>query len=286
VNTAADRGRAVRRSQLKVALLSIEGTNNDEELHRSLTELGAKPEIVHLKQFERRDVEPGQYRRLDDYQMLLVPGGFSAGDYVRAGAILAARIRSALGPELEAFVGSGRYVGGICNGFQVLTELGLLPGRPGGRLGPPEAALMTNDSGHYECRPTWVAWTGGTFPPLRAVEPGARFMFPSGHAEGKLTLAGPPGVRRKELEEAGQVLFRWVAPDGSPATYPWNPNGSEGNVAGLTNPEGNVFGLMPHPERGFRRSLSPDWTRRGGPDGPGDGYRFLDAVLDAAAKRS
>jgi phosphoribosylformylglycinamidine synthase len=111
-------------------------------------------------------------------------------------------------------------------------------------------------------------------------------MFPSGHAEGKLVLAGPSPARRRELEATGQILFRWVTPDGSPATYPWNPNGSEGNVAGLTNPEGNVFGLMPHPERGFRRALSPDWTRTGSPDGPGDGYRFLDAVLTEAVRRA
>lgn len=269
----------MRRDRLKVALLSIEGTNNDEELFVALRTLGARPEIVHLKQLEGREVERSRVRRLLDYQMLLVPGGFSAGDYVRAGAIMAARIRAAIGPELEAFVQDGRLVGGICNGFQVLTELGLLPGRPGGRLGPPEAALMTNDSGRYECRPTFLAWTGGRFAPLRGLPAGERFLFPSGHAEGKLVLAGPPGARLAELESSGQVLFRWVAPDGAPATYPWNPNGSEGDVAGLTNPEGNVFGLMPHPERGFFRAQAPDWTRDGVAEGWGDGHRFFDAVL-------
>lgn len=273
----------MRRDRLKVALLSIEGTNNDEELFVALRTLGARPEIVHLKQLEGREVERSRVRRLLDYQMLLVPGGFSAGDYVRAGAIMAARIRAAIGPELEAFVQDGRLVGGICNGFQVLTELGLLPGRPGGRLGPPEAALMTNDSGRYECRPTFLAWTGGRFAPLRGLPAGERFLFPSGHAEGKLVLAGPPGARLAELESSGQVLFRWVAPDGAPATYPWNPNGSEGDVAGLTNPEGNVFGLMPHPERGFFRAQTPDWTRDGVAEGWGDGHRFFDAVLRHAA---
>ncbi len=143
---------------------------------------------------------------------------------------------------------------------------------------------MTNDSGRYECRPTFLAWTGGRFPPLGDVPAGRRFLFPSGHAEGKLVLAGEPGVRLKELEASGQLLFRWVAPDGSPATYPWNPNGSEGNVAGLTNPEGNVFGLMPHPERGFFRAQAPDWTRQGGAEGFGDGHAFLKAIVDYAAR--
>lgn len=272
--------------KLRVAILSIEGTNNDEELHVALKALGTDPEIVHLKQFEGRDVGADKVRRLADYRMLLFPGGFSAGDYVRAGAILAARVRAAIGPQLEEFVQSGRIVGGVCNGFQVLTELGLLPGHPGGKLGPPEAALMTNDSGRYECRPTFLAWAGGKFPPLQSVPIGTTYLFPSGHSEGKLVLAGEPKERLAELERNGQILFRWVAPDGSWASYPWNPNGSEGNVAGLTNPEGNVFGLMPHPERAFFRAQAPDWTRAGGAEGPGDGQRFLESIVRYAELRS
>ncbi len=264
----------------------MEGTNCDRELRVALDHLGAAPEVVHLKQFEGREVERAERRTLADYAALFVPGGFSAGDYVRAGAIFAARVRAAIGPELEEFVRAGHYVGGICNGFQVLTELGLLPGRRGGRLQRPDAVLMTNDSGRFECRPTFVAWDGGTFPPLRPVERGTRFLFPSAHGEGKLVLGGDAAARLRALEEEGQILFRWVAPDGGSARYPWNPNGSEGNVAGLTNPEGNVFGLMPHPERSFFRSQAFDWSRGGGPEGLGDGATFLRAVLDRAAERS
>jgi len=274
----------VARAELAVALLSIEGTNCDDELRVALDTLGARPEIVHLKQFEGRDVAPEERRRLSDYQVLFVPGGFSAGDYVRAGAIFGARVRASIGPALEEFVQSGRLVGGICNGFQVLTEIGLLPGRPGGRLGPPEAALMTNDSGRFECRPTFLAWQGGVFPALQDTPKGTRFLFPSAHAEGKLVLGGDGPSRLRELEANGQVLFRWVAPDGSPANYPWNPNGSEGDIGGLTNPEGNVFGVMPHPERSFFRAQAPDWTRYGSPEGYGDGHRFLDAVLSYAER--
>ncbi len=274
------------RRKLAIALLSIEGTNCDDELRAALANLGARPEIVHLKQFEGRDVAREDRRRLADYQLLFVPGGFSAGDYVRAGAIFGARVRASIGPDLEEFVRGGSIVGGICNGFQVLTEIGLLPGRPGGRLGPPEAALMTNDSGHYECRPTFVAWEGGRFPALQDTPRGTRFLFPSGHAEGKLVLGGDAAARRSELLRDGQILFRWVAPDGGPATYPWNPNGSEGNIAGLTNPEGNVFGLMPHPERYFFRAQAPDWTREGACEGFGDGHRFLDAILTYAEQHA
>jgi phosphoribosylformylglycinamidine synthase subunit PurQ / glutaminase len=274
----------VARRDLRIAIVSIEGTNCDQELLVALARLGARPEIVELKQFEGRDVGPEARRRLADFDAVFFPGGFSAGDYVRAGAIFAARVRASIGPELEEFVRSGHLVAGVCNGFQVVVELGLLPGRAGGRLGPPEAALQTNDSGRFECRPTFVAWEGGAFPPLQTTPRGTRFLFPSAHAEGKLILGGDSAARLRELESAGQILFRWVAPDGSPATYPWNPNGSVGNVAGLTNREGNVFGLMPHPERAFFRAQAPDWTRQGGSEGFGDGHRFLDAVLSHAEK--
>jgi phosphoribosylformylglycinamidine synthase subunit PurQ / glutaminase len=275
----------VSRPNLRVAILAIEGTNCDDELRVALAALGARPEVVYLKQFEGRDVEPSARRRLADYQMLFVPGGFSAGDYVRAGAILGARTRASIGSDLEEFVRSGKIVGGVCNGFQVLVELGLLPGHPGGKLSRPDAVLMANDSGHFECRPTFVAWQGGNFPALRGVAPGARFLFPSAHAEGKLVLGGDSAARIRELESNGQVLFRWVAPDGSAASYPWNPNGSAGDLAGITNPDGNVFGLMPHPERSFFRAQAPDWTRDGGPAGFGDGHRFFDAVLSYAERK-
>jgi phosphoribosylformylglycinamidine synthase subunit PurQ / glutaminase len=275
----------VSRADLRVAILAIEGTNCDDELREALAQLGTRPEIVYLNQFQDRDVEPEARRRLADYQALFIPGGFSAGDYVRAGAILAARIRSAIGPELEEFVRDGKIVGGICNGFQVVTELGLLPGRPGGRLGKPDAVLMTNDSGHFECRPTFVAWQGGAFPPLRETARGARYLFPVAHAEGKLVFGGDSDARIRALDRSGQVLFRWVGPNGEAPVYPWNPNGSQGDIAGLTNPEGNVFGLMPHPERSFFRDQAPDWTRDGSAAGFGDGHRFLDAVVSYAEHR-
>ncbi|EQD36061.1 phosphoribosylformylglycinamidine synthase I, partial [mine drainage metagenome] len=221
-------GRSVR-----TAILAIEGTNCDEELARALRTVGGRPEVIHLKRFGRD--EGRRRRRLSEFDLLFFPGGFSAGDYVRAGAIFAARVRTTLGDDLEEFVRDGRLVGGVCNGFQTLIELGLLPGRADGRLGPPEAALMPNDSGHFECRPTYCAWPGGTFAPLREVPVGTSYLFPSAHAEGKLVLPGPPGERLRALEANGQILFRWAAPDGGPPVYPWNPNGSEGDVAGLTN---------------------------------------------------
>jgi phosphoribosylformylglycinamidine synthase I len=268
----------------RVAIAAIEGTNNDLELFVALRTLGARPEIVLLKQLEGREVPPDERRRLEDYSMLLFPGGFSAGDYVRAGAILAARVRASLSDELEEFVREGRLVGGICNGFQVLVELGLLPGRSNGRIGPPEAALLPNDSGHFECRPTFLRWEGGRFPPLAGVPSGTRFLTPSAHTEGKFFVPGDGAARARELERAGQVLFRWVAPNGERAGYPWNPNGSLDDIAGVCSRSGTVFGLMPHPERAFFRAQYPDWTRTGSAEGFGDGHRFLSALVRHAAR--
>ncbi|MDE1819658.1 MAG: phosphoribosylformylglycinamidine synthase I [Euryarchaeota archaeon] len=267
-------------SRKAIAILSIEGTNCDEELARAFRLLGAAPEIVHLKQFEGRDVAPEKRRRLYDYDALMVPGGFSAGDYVRAGAVLGARVKSVLGKDLAEFARAGHLVGGICNGFQVLVEMGLLPGRPRDLLGAPQAVLNTNDSAHFECRPTFCRWEGGNFRPLKdQMSKGTVLYIPSAHGEGKLMLSGEKGASLRELEENGQVLFRWVDPEGRIAGYPWNPNGSEGNVAGITNRDGNVFGLMPHPERSVSLLQYPDYTRRGASDGPGDGWRFLEALV-------
>ncbi|MCI4322761.1 MAG: phosphoribosylformylglycinamidine synthase I [Thermoplasmata archaeon] len=275
----------MRRPKIHVAILSMEGTNCDEELAVAFQAVGAQPEILPLRAFESDGARSGPRRRLDEFQLVLVPGGFSAGDYVRAGAIFAARLRTSLGDELEQYVSSGGYLGGICNGFQVLTELGLLPGRPNGRLGAPQAALMPNASGHFECRTTFLRWDGGNFAPLQNVPAGTVWRAPSAHGEGRLCLVGDSGERLRQLHAAGQLLFRWSDPTGGAAPYPWNPNGSPGDIAGLTNPEGNVFGFMPHPERAAFRWQYADWTRTGDSESLGDGQQLFGAIVQHLAER-
>ncbi len=273
-------GRVVRRGELRVAILAIEGTNCDQELFEAFRSLGCQPEIVFLKQLEGERSPPSLRRRLSDFQILMLPGGFSAGDYVRAGAVLAARIQSRLGDEMADFIRSGKLVGGICNGFQVLVEMGLLPGGVEARPGPPQAALNTNDSAHFECRPTYCRWDGGNFRPFKDHLPAGTVLYiPSAHGEGKLILSGAHGADLRDLLANGQILFRWTDPDGNPAGYPWNPNGSPGDVAGLTSREGTVFGLMPHPERSFQIYHHPDWMRRPVSSDMGDGRRFFEAMV-------
>ncbi|MCU0860937.1 MAG: phosphoribosylformylglycinamidine synthase subunit PurQ [Methanomassiliicoccales archaeon] len=267
---------------VRVCVLRIEGTNCEEETARAFREVGASPEKVHLKQLLHQ-CPKDMARDLSSYDILALPGGFSAGDYVRAGAIFAARLRSALSKELEEFVRSGRPVIGICNGFQILVELGLLPSLEGVMSVQPEAALYVNDSARFECIPTLLKHENeGSCLFTRTLPKGKVVMFPCAHAEGKLML---PQEREpallKRLEDRGQVVFRYVDPQGRYAGYPWSPNGSISSIAGVCNPAGNVLGLMPHPERVFHRYTHPDWTRSAlDPSGDGDGRAIFQSSVE------
>lgn len=269
----------MKRKDVKVAVVRMEGSNCEEELHRAFAALGARPEFVHLNQLTGRS-EPKLRRSLDDYHVLMFPGGFSAGDYIRAGAIFAARLKAAVGKDVERFVEAGKPIGGFCNGFQIMVEMGLLPGLSGAVAAEPEAVLHINDSGHYECRPTLLKHTGKSAFTSK-VPKNKVLAIPSAHAEGKLTF--PKGQEKRilrQLEDNKQIVFRYVDADGKAEPgYPWNPNGSPLDIAGITNPQGTVFGLMPHPERAFWRWQHPDWTRTGKPDAPGDGQAIFESVL-------
>lgn len=270
---------------VRVCVLRIEGTNCEQESLLAFQRLGASPEIVHLKQLTGSAPEPLR-RSLSSYHVLMLPGGFSAGDYVRAGAVLASRIKSALSKEMVEFIDAGKPVLGICNGFQVLVEMGLLPAFEGTMSPFPEAALGTNVSGRFECRPTFLRHEGGKQCLFTCSMPkGWVIMCPSAHAEGRFIL---PLEREEELlkrlEERGQVVFRYVNPEGERAGYPWNPNGSLGDIAGLCNPQGNVMGMMPHPERAFARYTHPDWTRSF-PGERGDGMTIFENILDYVVQR-
>jgi phosphoribosylformylglycinamidine synthase len=277
----------VKTKDVKIAVLRIEGTNCEQESYDSFKRLGASPEFVHLKQLLNIDCNKDEKRDVFDYQCIMIPGGFSSGDYIRAGAIFAARIKSKLYGQLKRFVEEGYPVFGVCNGFQVLTELGLLPGIDAVVSDVPKACLNINDSNRFECRPTLLKHENkGKCVFTSKIPKGDIRLIPSAHAEGKLLF---PLDKQEDylrtLVENDQVVFRYVDPDGNYAGYPWNPNGSVYNLAGICNSLGNVFGIMPHPERSFYRHQHPDWTKCGLDGDFGDGKAVFESVLDYVCRR-
>jgi phosphoribosylformylglycinamidine synthase len=278
----------MRSEEIKVCVLRIEGTNCEDELYQAFRELGASPEKVHLKQLLGK-CPTDMRRNLDDYQILALPGGFSAGDYVRAGAIFAARIKSGLEKDLRSFVASERPVFGVCNGFQILVELGLLPAFDGVMSEHPEAALYTNISGRFECTPTILKHESrGKCIFTKKIEKGRTMVIPCAHAEGKLMFAKDKEEKiLAKLEENDQIVFRYVDDKGEYAGYPWCPNGSLSNIAGICNPQGNVMGMMPHPERVVHRYTHPDFTRtKTDPSGAGDGKEIFESVIENVKRKA
>ena len=257
---------------VRACILLIEGTNCEDETRRALEGVGIEAELVHLKQLTGK----ARHRDLLDYQILLFPGGWSAGDYVRAGAILAARIKSRLMPQLREFIENDNLVCGICNGFQILTELGILPGFDGISRHP-EAALTTNKPARFQCRPTYLRHENKCKLTGR-IDEGRILQVPVAHAEGRFTFGSRDEEFLQRLIDNRQIVFRYCMENGEDAgEFPWNPNGSLHDIAGISNPEGNVLGLMPHPERVFDGIQAADWTRN---KGTGDGRILFESIKE------
>jgi len=250
---------------VKALVLRTAGTNCDEETQFAWEQAGAEAERVHVNLLLK---DP---RRLTRYQILTIPGGFSYGDDIAAGKIFANQIVHHLAEVVQEFLAADRLVLGICNGFQVLAKCGLLPGSDGARVTLAQKATLTsNDRGLFEDR--WVHLRVDTD---RCVflEKGEVLDMPIAHAEGKFVPGN--GTPIEALEAGGQIAVRYVDPDGNTdAGYPWNPNGSIGDVAGICDATGRIFGLMPHPERNVLPWHHPHWTRRGAA-AEGDGLRVF-----------
>ncbi len=269
----------MKRENIRVAVLRIEGTNCEEESYLAWKRLGAASEKIHLKQLLDMDVTPKERRDIEDYHIFMIPGGFSAGDYIRAGTIFGARMKSGLRDPLKQFVEDGKPVLGVCNGFQVLVEMGFLPAMDKTVSDIPEAVLATNDSNRFECRPTLLKVEENSRCVFtRKYEDNEVVLFPSAHAEGKFMLDNREQLESLKVRE--QVVFRYTAPDGEPPEYPWNPNGSTDDIAGICNSKGNVLGLMPHPERVFNGITNPGWTRKGSNNYRGDGRLLFESALE------
>jgi phosphoribosylformylglycinamidine synthase len=254
------------------------GLNCDLETSYALQTAGAEVEGVHLNSLVARE------RQLGAYRIFVIGGGFSWGDDHGAGVIMAMRLKHRLQDEILEFVESGGIVIGICNGFQVLVNLGLLPGFTGGELRR-EVALIANDCGSF--RDQWVYMSGDTSSHCVLTRGIENIELPVRHGEGKF-FAEAPVIDR--LIGQRQVIFRYCLPDGKAARgeFPFNPNGSVEDIAGICDVTGRVAGLMPHPEAFNHFTNHPDWTllrekyKREGKAVPveGAGIRFFRNAVD------
>jgi len=234
----------------KVCILRAAGTNCDQETAFAFSKVNADPDFVHINSLI------SHRKFLKDYHILAISGGFTYGDDLGAGKILANELRYKLAEDIKTFIQQGKLIIGICNGFQILVKSGLLPGN---KELTQEASLVINDSGKFEDR--WVY--------LRQKEKGKRqkcvwikdlpeiIYLPVAHGEGKFITQNKSVLER--LKNNSQIVFQYCDEKGKLLDYPYNPNGSEDNIAGICDETGRIFGLMPHPERHSEIFQHPRW---------------------------
>ena len=266
----------------RILILHAPGTNRDREAAAACQAAGGAPEIVHINRLA------AGASRLGDYQMLLLPGGFSYGDDLGAGRLWANDLYHRFREDLDAFVAAGKPVIGICNGFQALVKAGYLPGPA-----PTQRVTLTfNGRGHFECR--WVRLRANPASPCLFTRGlSMDILCPVAHGEGRLAV--PDEAARAALWETNQAALQYVAVAdpaqrddaasmvavAETAGYPANPNGSVDDLAGICNAAGNVFGLMPHPEDHILAQQHPRWTRGAG---GGLGLPLFENGVAAAAR--
>ena len=233
----------------KALILSGFGINSEMETAEALSRAGMNSDIVHIN-----DLIDGR-NAMEDYRLLVFPGGFSYGDDTGAGNAYANRVRNNLMKDVEQFLDGDNLVLGICNGFQILANLGLVPAFD--KEFKREIALMPNRKGVLECRFVTLKpaaenlWTKGI----------ERIYCPVAHGEGNFSCSKETLTK---LKRQGMIAFTYCRDDLSPADgeYPFNPNGSVGDIAGITSADGKVLGLMPHPERAMEFVNLYDWPLR------------------------
>ncbi len=248
-------------TQPKVLILHATGTNRDHDAAWAVERAGGRPEIVHVNSLHENPT------RLHDFQMMILPGGFSYGDALGAGRLWASDLRWLFQEALTRFIEAGKPVLGICNGFQALVKSGWLPGSPPLSSPPHQegmsnplsgdspaamqreqkasATLTRNASNKFECRWVWLEANRDS-PCVFTRGVSERIYCPVAHGEGRFVPQDADTLA--QLQAQGQIALTYVHADGSRADYPANPNGSIAGIAGVCNARGNVLGLMPHPE--------------------------------------
>ncbi len=237
---------------VKALILTGFGLNCDNETALAFEKAGAQAHRVHINTLISGE------ERLEDYHILAFGGGFSWGDDHGAGVIQALKLKNNIGNDLLEFVAAGKLVIGICNGFQALVNLGLLPGLDADYTRR-SVAITFNDCGNF--RDQWVRLTADAHSPCVFTAGLSTVDYPIRHGEGKF-VADPDVVDR--LIAGNQVVFQYALADGQPAdgAFPENPNGAMADIAGICDPTGRIFGLMPHPEGYNHFGNHPDWPRQ------------------------
>ena len=250
-------------AKVRTLILRAPGTNCDFETAFAFEQAGALVDSAHVNELVRRE------KLIADYQILVLPGGFTYGDDVSAGKILANELKLKLGEDIQRFVERGGLILGICNGFQVLVKAGILPlVEDGGRQ---QLTLAGNDSSRFECR--WVYLQVNQKSPCVFTRGITALYLPVAHGEGKV-MAEPETLGRLN------VVVRYADDKGSiKAGYPFNPNGSADNIAGICDASGRIFALMLHPERFIRWSQHPRWSREA-PRQHGDGLAIFSNAVE------
>lgn len=251
-------------SGVSVLVIRAPGTNCDEETMHAWRLAGANPTLAHIEACIDR---PAIVR---EFHIVTFPGGFSYGDDIAAGKVFAAGLQSGLAEELHQLVERGGGVLGICNGFQVLAKAGLLPG---GSIEPGRVTVTYNASCRFEARWVRLRVCRDDCPYLPR---GATLELPVEHGEGRVLGGDESALARLESER--HVALRYVGPNDQSPEYPYNPNGSDNAIAGLCDPTGRVFGLMPHPERHLDPTNHPLWTRHP-PREPADGLSIFQSAV-------
>ena len=251
----------------KVLILRTAGTNCDYETRYAFEKAGAKVDAVHI------NILLANKKLLEGYQILTLPGGFTYGDDVSAGKILANQIKYNLEEDIKTFVHGKKLILGICNGFQALTKAGLLPATDKQNQ---EATLTFNDSNKFEDR--WVYLKICSNKSIFVKDAYISKMYlPVAHGEGKFVTQDESILNKITMNQ--QIVLKYVNEQGEETGYPWNPNGSVRNIAGICDPTGQILGIMPHPERHVEPTQHPRWTRNGLKEF-GDGFLIFRNAVD------
>ena len=239
--------------RVNVVILTGFGLNCEKETAIGFTSCGAVARLIHLNDFL---THPNQ---IHDYHILAFIGGFSFGDHLGAGTVLANRLKYKLGSELKRYITDGRLIIGICNGFQTIVRLGLVPNIDGHYF-LPQVALAPNDQGIF--RDDWVTLVCNPLSPCKFTKGLDSLSLPIRHGEGKFVTTNKKTLARIEAENL--VAMRYADPETMKPTdrFPLNPNGSINSVAGICDPSGRIFGLMPHPEAYLSPFNHPHWMRQ------------------------